>query len=172
MKKIQASYNDDDNKILEEGTHVKTTENLNFLIDLAMITTESVSVPEETTSFNEAWNHPDITCWEKWGEAIHKVFANMNKQQVWQKTTKSLMPANRQCVKNKWVFKIKRNGMYQACLVPCGYSQVPGVDFSKNYSPAVNDVTFCIMLLMVLHFGYSAKIVNVRTALQYGDLEE
>ena len=153
MKKLQASYNHDANKIIEESTDVKTSKNLNFLIDLAMITTESVSVPEEPTSFNEAWNHADVTCREKWREAIRKEFTDMNKQQVWQKTTKSLMPANRRCVKNKWVFKIKRNGMYWARLVACGYSQVPGIDFSENYSLVVNDVTFCIMLLMVLHFG-------------------
>ena len=96
----------------------------------------------------------------------------MNEQQLWHKTTKSLMPPNRHCVKNKWVFKIKRNGMYRACLVACGYSQVQGINFSENYSPVVNDVTFCIMLLMVLHFGYLAKIVNVKTTFLYGDLEE
>ena len=95
----------------------------------------------------------------------------MNKQQVWRKTTKSIMTANRHCVKNKCVFKIKQNGMYQARLVACGYSQVLGIDFSENYSPVVNDVTFCIMLLMVLHFGYLAKIVDVKTAFLYGDLE-
>ena len=59
-----------------------------------MITTVLAPVPEEPTSFNEAWNHPDVTCHEKWQEVIHKEFADMNKQQVWQKTTKSLMPAN------------------------------------------------------------------------------
>ena len=62
--------------------------------------------------------------------------------------------------------------MHRACLVACGYSQVLGIDFSKNYSPVVNVVTFCIMLLMMLHFGYSAKIVDVKTAFLYGDLEE
>ena len=96
----------------------------------------------------------------------------MNKQQVWQKTMKSLMPPNQRCIKNKWVFKIKQNGVYQACLVACGYSQVPGVDFLENYSPVVNDVTFCILLLMVLHFGYSAEIVDIKTALLYGDQDE
>ena len=53
-----------------------------------MITTESVSIPEEPASFNKAWNHPDITCQEKWWETIRKVFADMNKQQVRRKTTK------------------------------------------------------------------------------------
>ena len=62
--------------------------------------------------------------------------------------------------------------MYQACLVACGYSQVPGVVFSENYSPVINDITFHILLLIVLHFGYLAKIVDVKTAFLYGDLEE
>ena len=62
--------------------------------------------------------------------------------------------------------------MYRACCVACGYSQVPGVDFSENYSPVVNDITFCILLLTVLHFGYSTKIVNLETGFLYRDLEE
>ena len=65
-----------------------------------------------------------------------------------------------------------RNSVYQACLVACRYSQVPGINFSENYSPVVNDITFRILLLMVLQFGYSAKIVDVETAFLYGDLEE
>ena len=62
--------------------------------------------------------------------------------------------------------------MYQARLIACGYSQVPGVDFSENYSPVVNDITFRILLLIVVHFGYSARIVNIKTAFLYGDLKE
>ena len=72
MKKLQVSNNDDANKIIEEGTHVKTNENRNFLIDKEMVTTESVLVPEDQTSFNKAWNHPNITCQEKWREVIQK----------------------------------------------------------------------------------------------------
>ena len=82
------------------------------------------------------------------------------------------MPPNRQCVKNKWVFKIKCNGVYRVHLIACRYSQVLGIDFSENYSPVVNNITFCILLLMVLHFGYSAKIVDIKTAFLFGDLKE
>ena len=96
----------------------------------------------------------------------------MNKQQVWHKTHKSLMLPNCKCVKNKWVFKIKHNDVCWACLVTCRYSQVPGVDFSKNYSLEVNDITFCTLLLMVLHFSYLAKIVDIGNTFLYGDLEE
>ena len=85
---------------------------------------------------------------------------------------RSLMPPNCRCIKNKWVFKIKCNGGYWACLVMCGYSQVPGVNFSGNYSPVVNDITFHVLLLMVIHFGYSAKIVNLEATFLYRELEE
>ena len=96
----------------------------------------------------------------------------MNKQQVWHKTGKKLMPCNQRCVKNKWVFKIKHNGVYWVYFIACWYSQVPGIYFSENYSPVVNDITFHILLLMVLYFGYLATIVDMETAFLYGDIEE
>ena len=75
-------------------------------------------------------------------------------------------------MKNEWVFKIKCNGVYGACLVVCCYSQLPGVDFSKNYSLVVDDITFFILLLMVIHFRFVTKIVDVETPFQYRDLQE
>ena len=52
-------------------------------------------VSEEPTSFNEAWNHSNATSQEKWQEANHKEFADMKKQQVLCKTSKTLMPPNK-----------------------------------------------------------------------------
>ena len=54
----------------------------------------------------------------------------------------------------------------------CGYSQIPGVDFTDNYSPVVNDVTFRLLLMAWMYFGLSAKIVDVETAFLYGELDE
>ena len=59
MKKLQALYNDDANKIIEEATQDKAMEKLNFLISLAMVTTVTMPVPEEPTTFVEASNHPN-----------------------------------------------------------------------------------------------------------------
>ena len=94
MKKLQALCNNDVNKIIKEAVQVKVSKNFNFLINLAMVITNTMPVPEEPTIFIEAWNHPNATSQEKWQEAICKEFANMNKQQVWHKTSKTLMPPN------------------------------------------------------------------------------
>ena len=54
----------------------------------------------------------------------------------------------------------------------CGYSQIPGVDFTKNYSPVVNDITFRFLSIAQTVFGLKTKIVDVETAFLYGNLEE
>ena len=96
----------------------------------------------------------------------------MDKRAVWRVTKRSQMPENRRCVKYKWVFKIKRNGISRARLMTCGYSQISGVDYSENYSPFVHDIIFCVLLLAMMIFSLSAKIVDVETAFLYGDLDE
>ena len=114
--------------------------------------------------FDEAWNHPDPVQREKWRETIRKEFHDMNKRHVWRLINRRDIPPNRRCVKCKWVFNIKRNGVFRARLVACGYSQIPGVDFSENYSPVVHDITFRLLLLAMILFSLSAKIVDVETA--------
>ena len=82
------------------------------------------------------------------------------------------MPQGKRCVKNKWVFKIKSVGVFRARLVACGYSQIPGVDFQEHFAPVVNDVSYRIMIAMMMSMGMKAKIVDIETAFLHGDLEE
>ena len=82
--------------------------------------------------FDEAWNHPDEWQRSKWREAIMKEFTKMEKLNVGKKIKRQDMPEGQRCVKHKWVFEIKRNGVFHARLVACGYSQIPGVDFMET----------------------------------------
>ena len=82
------------------------------------------------------------------------------------------MPIGKQCIKNKWVFKVKRNGIFQAQLVACRYSQIPGVDFQEHFAPVVNDTLYHIMITVMMMMGVKAKIVDIKTAFLHGDLEE
>ena len=83
MKKLQASYNDDSKKIVEQAMQKKgAIKNFNFLIDLAMVSNDIKSTLEKPQMFNKSWNHPNKESHRKWQEAICKEFMDMNKQQV------------------------------------------------------------------------------------------
>jgi Reverse transcriptase (RNA-dependent DNA polymerase)/gag-polypeptide of LTR copia-type len=127
---------------------------------------------EVPSKFNGAWNHPDEFQRNLWREAINLELAKMAKYKVWHVVKRNVIPPGRKCVKCKWVFDIKRNGVFRARLVACGYSQTPGVDFQESYSPVVNDAVFRMMLVMQAALGLSSKIIDIETAFLNGDLEE
>ena len=96
----------------------------------------------------------------------------MNKRQVQKRTKKNQIPTNQRLIGSKWVFKKKGNGVYCACLCGLEYVQVPGLDFTDNFSPVVLEVTFQIILILMIKYGWIIEIVDVETAFLYCDLEE
>ena len=48
-------------------------------------------------------------------------------------------------------------------MVAFGYRQVQEVKYSKNYSLNITDVTFQIVLLIIIYFGLLAKVFNIKT---------
>jgi len=160
----------EDNTVLRSGRDVAALMlDKNDLKDIATTTTDPY---DEPTTFQEAWNHPDPEERKWWRAAIKKEFHDMNDRKVWRKIKRDRMPLQRRCVKCKWVFKKKRNGVYRARLVACGYSQIAGIDYSENYAPVLHDVTYRILLFTLIVWKLQAKITDVETAFLYGDLEE
>jgi len=54
----------------------------------------------------------------------------------------------------KWVFVRKRDESnvvvrYQARLVAQGFTQRPGIDYDKTYSPVISGITFRYLISMV-----------------------
>ena len=108
-------------------------------------------------TFDEAWNHPDPKQRAFWRSVVRKEFKDMIARKVWRKGHRSDVPDNQRCVKCKWVFKIKRNGVFRARLVACGHIQIPGVDYSDSYSPVAHDITFRALLLAMMVEELSGK---------------
>ena len=128
---------------------------------------------EEPTTFQEAWNHPESEDRVKWRTAIRLEFRQMLKNGVWRyKSGRKSIPSNRKAIGTKWVFKIKKSGIYRARLVAKGYDQVAGIDFLYNFAPVINDTTFKVLLTLWLEKGYKAKVLDVKTAFLYGKLSE
>ena len=71
-------------------------------------------------------------------------------------------------MKSKWVFDVKRTGLFKVRLVACGYSQIPGVDFTELYAPVINDVSWRVLLILKMLKKYHAMIVDMETTFLYG----
>ena len=104
--------------------------------------------------------------------AIRKEFKDTIRRGVWDIVKRSSIPEGRRLICSKWVFKEKRDGRFRARLVCLGYSQIPGVDFSNNYAPVTNDITFRVIMVLRLIYNLHAVLLDVETAFLYGKLEE
>ena len=66
---------------------------------------------------------------------------------------------------------MKHNGVYCTRLVAKGFSQTLGMDFTDNYYPVVNDVTFRVVLARMLIENLKEKVVDIDNAFLNGDFE-
>jgi hypothetical protein len=56
----------------------------------------------------------------------------------------------------------ERNGDHRARLVAQGISHVPGVDFSENFAPVIDDTSFRIVLSLIQKWGASPLLWMLR----------
>ncbi|XP_058840954.1 uncharacterized protein LOC131696432 [Topomyia yanbarensis] len=75
--------------------------------------------------------------WPSWEEAIKEELRSLEMNKTW---TLVELPAGKQLIDNKWVFKMKKNSdgvveRYKARLVARGFKQRLRFDFTETYSP-------------------------------------
>jgi hypothetical protein len=56
--------------------------------------------------------------------------------------------------------------------VACGYSQVPGIDFSESFAPVLNNVSIIYMLIAKQVWNMTCTVVDIETAFLHRDLDE
>ena len=150
---------------------VKDEKTLNEWLHEIAFVTSTMSDPGEPQSFQEAWWDPDLVARDKWQEAIHLEFKKMLDIGVWRHVKRKDHPNDHRLVGCRWVLKVKWNGVYHARLVAKGYGQICGRDFTDNYSPVVNNVTFRVVLARMLIENLKGKVVDIDNAFLNGDLE-
>jgi transposase InsO family protein len=140
------------NDVMLEMAHV--------VIDVGMYNA-LVSDPKEPETFQSACNHQDKDERDKWRESIKKELNSMIDKKVWEVKKKHEIPSDRRLIGSKWVFKRKKNGVYRSRLCALGYSQIPGLDFTDNFAPVVNEITFRILIGASLIEGWNAEVIDV-----------
>ena len=150
---------------------IKDDNTLNeWLHEIAFVASKMADLDEPQT-FQEAWRDPDLISRDKWREGIRLEFKKILDMGVWRHMKSDDHPNNCRLVGCRWVFKVKRNGVCCARLVAKGFSQIPGVHFTGNYSPVVNDVTFRVEVARMLIENLNGKVVVIDNAFLNGDLE-
>ena len=76
---------------------------------------------------------------------------------VWRHVKRKDNPNGCRLVGCRWVFKVKRNGVYCVRVVAKSFCEIQGVDFTDNYSPVVNDVTFRVVVARMLSENLKGK---------------
>ena len=150
---------------------VKDEKTLNVWLHEIAFVTSTMSDPDEPQCFQDAWWDPDLEAREKLQEAICLEFKKMLDMSVWRHVKRQDRQNDWKLVGCRWVFKVKRNGVYCARLVAKGFSQIPGIDFTDNYSPVDNDVTFRVVVARMLIENLKGEVVDIDNAFLNGDLE-
>jgi hypothetical protein len=67
---------------------------------------------KEPTTYEGAINSEKKEYQIKWKSAINKELKEMENRGVWEIIEEKNIPINHRCIKNKWIFKVKRNGIF------------------------------------------------------------
>ena len=122
-------------------------------------------------NINEALSGEHSTQWKK---ATDLEFKLLIENDTWDYVP---LPKGKNIVGSKWVFKVKRdeNGCiqrYKARLVPHGYTQAEGIDYSEVFSPVVQNTTIRSLLVLSNAKNWEVHQMDVETAFLQGKLKE
>ncbi|GJU21576.1 retrovirus-related pol polyprotein from transposon TNT 1-94 [Tanacetum coccineum] len=125
----------------------------------------------EPSTLQEALNNPNVSFWK---EAMQEEIEALHKNKTWELVS---LLGGRKPIRNKWVYKIKKNGddqveMYRARLVVKGYAQKEGIDFNEIFSPMVRMTTIRVVLAMCATYDLHLEQLDVITAFLHENLEE
>jgi hypothetical protein len=86
---------------------------------------------KEIRTYEKALNYERKEDQIKWKDAINNEVKEMAKS-MWEVIDEKNIPIDRRYIKNKRIFKMKRNGIFCARLLICGYSRFPGICVRKS----------------------------------------
>lgn len=127
--------------------------------------------PIEPQTFKEAIMSTDKV---EWLDAMHSELTSLNENETWDLVD---LPKGRKPLPCKWIYKVKMNPdgtieRYKARLVVKGFSQKPGTDYDKTFSPVVRLSTIRALLGLAAQENMVLQQFDVSTAFLNGSVRE
>nr|GEX68778.1 putative retrotransposon Ty1-copia subclass protein [Tanacetum cinerariifolium] len=97
---------------------------------------------------------------DKWLNAMNVKMQTMKDNEVWVLVE---LPPNGKTIGSKWLFKKKTDmdgvvHTYKSPLVAKGYTQTPGIDYEKTFSPVADIRTIGILIAIAAYYDYEICI--------------
>lgn len=98
----------------------------------------------------------------------------LSKNKTWELVDRS---SNKNIVKCKWVFKLKKNAdgnaqRYKTRLVARGFSQKYGEDYTETFAPVVRLTSIRLLFGLAAKLGLEMDHIDITTAFLNGSLNE
>lgn len=122
-------------------------------------------------TIDEALSRDDKSNWEA---AMDSELLSLEENNTW---TLVDLPPGRKAIRNKWVFKTKRDGQgnvvrHKARLVAKGCSQQYGIDYTETYCPVVRYTSIRYLIALAVKLKLHIDQMDAVTAFLQGDLSE
>ena len=129
---------------------------------------QALLVTKEPKGFKSAAKNP------KWLSAMDDEILALKRNGTW---TLVPRPQSHNVVDCRWIFKVKpcpdgSTERHKACLVPQGFSQVPGLDLGDTFSPVVRPAIVRLILSLAVASGWCLHQLDVNNAFLHGFLNE
>jgi len=86
------------------------------------------AVGQDPATYKKAMGAADA---EEWAEACQYEMNALLKNNTWELVD---LPPGCKAIKSKWVFKLKIDERFHACLVAKGFMQILGIDYDETFS--------------------------------------
>lgn len=138
---------------------------------MALAAEAAAEINNEPQTYEDAMRSPNQ---KHWDAAIKKELDSLEINGTWVIAER---PKGRKTVKNKWVFKVKRNAngsieRYKARLVAKGFTQEKGIDYDETFSPVISAMSLRLLLAYAVENDYIVEQLDVDTAFLIPKLTE
>ena len=96
----------------------------------------------------------------KWQEATRDEYNSLTEMGTWILVS---LPKNQNMIKCKWVFTIKADGCYKACVVAKGFTQEHGIDYEETFSPVTRYESIRYLLAHATLEDWEIEAMDVKT---------
>jgi hypothetical protein len=101
---------------------------------------------------------------------MEKQLESLRKAGTWELCIRSDIPAHYRIFKDRWVYTIKKNGLYKVKWVVKGYEQVKGMDFQETFAVITRADIYRFLLALTVTLDWEIHSWDIDSAFFYGNI--